>query len=249
MKHPGPSMQESRGHLAMTRRVEDRSGCRALHEDIAAFERGVDQLGLQLRPEQRQQFLDYRQLLLTWNERVNLVSRRETSKVLSRHALTSLFALPFVEPAAHAWTADLGSGGGFPGIPLKICLPDMGLVLVESSRKKALFLHHVVEALHLPGTEILNKRAETLAEDRLHRRRYSRVTVRAVAPLRVLLPLALPLLSSGGQLIAFKGRNAEREALESSALLEEWGGRLLGFEKRRGIASASPTILVIIERE
>jgi 16S rRNA (guanine527-N7)-methyltransferase len=231
------------------RRVEERSGSRALHEDIAAFERGADRLGLRLQPRQRQQFLDYRQLLLTWNERVNLVSRRQASMVLSRHALTSLFALPFVEPAAHGWTADLGSGGGFPGIPLKICLPDMGLVLVDSSRKKTLFLRHVVQTLNLSGTEVLNRRAETLAEDHLHRSRYSRVTVRAVAHLKGLLPVALPLLCSGGQLIAFKGRNAEREVLECSALLEEWGGRLLGVEKRRGIAPASPTLLVIIGRE
>lgn len=223
-------------------------GRASLERDLAAFDQGLEQLGIDLEADQRHQFLEFRQVLLSWNERMNLVSRRDAGSVLSRHALTSLIALSLIRDTDDGEVMDVGSGGGFPGIPLKICLPRTPITLVESSRKKALFLQHAVQELGLSGINVLNERAEMLCRDPAHGGRYVSVTVRAVAHLKEVIRLSLPLLAPGGRLLAFKGRTAEAEAKESSASLEKWGGRIVGIEEKRGLRLSPRPKIVIVER-
>jgi 16S rRNA (guanine527-N7)-methyltransferase len=162
--------------------------------------------------------------------------------------LPSLAAIPFVASTRDGEIVDLGSGGGFPGIPLKICMPDVPFLLVESSRKKTLFLRHAVEELDLSRVEVVHGRAEALGSEPAHSERYQFVTARAVGHLRDLVGIAFPLLRARGRLVAFKGRGVEREVEESTHCLEDHGGRLVGIEEVKCVAGRPRVRLVIIER-
>lgn len=144
-------------------------------------------------------------LLLDANRRTNLTRVTEPDAVARLHLLDSLAALPMLDGWASSAAIDLGSGGGLPAIPLALARPEMGWTLVDSVGKKAAALRDFVEALGLRNVTVLADRAEALGQDRRHRERYRVVTARACATLPVLAELALPLLSPGGWLLAWKG--------------------------------------------
>jgi 16S rRNA (guanine527-N7)-methyltransferase len=159
--------------------------------------------GLELTPTQLDQFAHYGEELRRWNERVNLTAIRDPEQIVVRHFLDSL-------ACATAWghppdsLIDIGSGAGFPGLPLKILRPELQLTLVESVAKKAAFLNHMAAELGFQVT-VLTERAETLGRDPRHRAQYDLVTARAVAELRVLAEYCLPLCRLGGRMLAPKG--------------------------------------------
>lgn len=160
-------------------------------------------------PEQIVQLTNYLRLLLEWNQRINLISPNDEDRITERHIIESLAVLsiwPFPEGAS---VLDLGSGGGFPGIPLKIMRPDLAMMLMESRQKKALFLNTVVRELQLPNCRIVNVRAEDLAPNSAER--FSIVIARAVADLKTLWQWSRPLLTAGGALLAMKGGEIEDE--------------------------------------
>jgi 16S rRNA (guanine527-N7)-methyltransferase len=121
---------------------------------------------------------------------------------------------------------DIGSGGGLPGIVVKIARPDIGATLLEATRKKADFLDEAVRNLELDGATVVAERAENAGRDELHRAAYRLVIARAVAPLPALLELALPFLSAGGMLVAMKGSEAKAEVAASARALKELGGEV-----------------------
>jgi 16S rRNA (guanine(527)-N(7))-methyltransferase RsmG len=140
--------------------------------------------GITLTPEQMSLFARLLEELLSWNEKMNLVSVRSADEVLWRHFADSLAVLPLIgklSPDAGLAVADIGTGAGFPGIPLKIVRPDISLTLVESITKKTAFLEHIVKTLALPAVRIVNDRAEKLGQDTDFRERYDIVLSRAVA--------------------------------------------------------------------
>jgi len=167
--------------------------------------------GLALDSHQRQQLETYRDLLLQWNSKANLISKNDESRIVSRHFLESALLVHldcFLRPVR---ILDLGSGGGFPGVPLKILRPHLNVTLLDSKRWKGLFLRSLVAQLVLEGATVVCGRAEVEAERADQKKAYDVVVSRAVAPLARLAELARPFLKAHGQMLAIKGQRVEDE--------------------------------------
>ena len=160
---------------------------------------------------QLDQFAAYHKLLVQWNAKINLVSRRDEPRIFDRHFLESVAVVPHLELSFPCRAADLGSGAGFPGVPLKIVLPQLDLTLIESKRKKAHFLGCLCTKLGLSSCRIACARAEDLASDPDHAQSYDVVFARAVAPIDRLSRLASPLLVPEGLLVCYRGPEAAKE--------------------------------------
>ena len=170
-------------------------------------------LSVDLSGVQAAQFYRYEALLRSWSERVRLVSRGDRDKIRERHFIDSLRVTPFL-PGGAISVLDLGSGAGFPGVPVKIARPEVNVVLLESARMKGLFLNHLVGKLELDGLCVLTERAEAARERVEQRGRYDIVTARAVGSLPMLWRLSSGFLKRDGELFALKGPGAVREAEE-----------------------------------
>lgn len=181
--------------------------------------------GLHLNATQLAQFARYAAELLRWNAQTNLTAITEREAIYVRHFLDSLALATQIGPPPHT-LVDLGSGAGFPGLPLKLLYPSLELLLVDSVGKKTAFLQHIVTHLGLSGVRVWTGRAESLGHDPRERERHSLATARAVADLRVLAEYGLPLLRLGGLLLAPKGSDAANEAAAAAPALAKLGGRL-----------------------
>jgi 16S rRNA (guanine527-N7)-methyltransferase len=160
-----------------------------------------------ISPAQQQQLAKYVNLLQQYNQKLNLVSRRDIPRVWENHIFPSIFANSFVDFPLGVAVADLGSGGGLPGIPLKIIRPDLKLVLIDSSRKKTAFLRQVVYLLGIKQAEVLQIRLLPQEINDMLRNRFTAVVARAVAGFRELWDLSGPLLEVNGSLVAWKGES------------------------------------------
>ncbi len=184
--------------------------------------------GLNLRLSQRQleTFAWYLDELRDWNERHNLTAVVDPAGIAVRHFLDSLTLVPLLGDAAAPRLIDVGSGAGFPGLPLRIARPDVRLTLLEATGKKAEFCRHVVEGGRLSEVVVIHRRAEDLGRDPAHRETYDLATARAVAALPVVLEYLLPLVRVGGRVLAQKGEAAPAEVQQSSRALEVLGGEV-----------------------
>lgn len=194
-------------------------------------------LGMDLSPVQEEAFQVYAQELLLWNERINLTAIREPADMIRKHFLDSLtctYAWREMEPPASL--IDIGTGAGFPGIPLKILMPGLHLTLVESIGKKADFCRHIVDTLLLENVEVITARAEEVGAQGAHREMYDAATARAVAQLNILAEYLLPLVRVGGFAIAQKGNTAPAESQQANRAITILGGVI------------RPLILVMIPR-
>lgn len=188
---------------------------------------GAAQLGLTLTPHQLSLFDQYQRELLASNEKINLTRIVDPAEITVKHFLDSLsMAAALPGSVAPVSLIDVGAGPGFPGIPLKIALPNLRLTLLEATGKKADFLRHVVETLALPTVRVVKARAEEAGQQPAHRQKYDVAVARAVSALPVLLEYTLPLVKVGGVVIAAKGQAPDAEVRESSAALKILGGRL-----------------------
>jgi 16S rRNA (guanine527-N7)-methyltransferase len=165
--------------------------------------------------------------LLSTYDRANVIGTRDFDQVLVEHVGDSMSCLLVPELARAGAVADVGSGGGLPGIPLAIALPGTSFKLIESTGKKAAFLDHVVERLGLPNVEVINARVEDEAQDPTRRATHDISTVRAVARLPVIAEYCLPLLRVGGLVVAMKGRVSKEEREEGDRAVRLLGGSVL----------------------
>jgi 16S rRNA (guanine527-N7)-methyltransferase len=182
---------------------------------LPIYEERLNQLGI------------YAQELKDWNTRINLTALKEDSDIIDKHFIDSLLIFRYEEVIEGARVADVGAGGGFPGIPIKIYRPDIRLSLIESIGKKTRFLNHVVDTLKLDNVEVLNERAEVIGHSKEHREIYDIVVARTVARLPILAEYCLPLVSVGGKFIAYKGQESEVEVEEAKNAIEKLGGRFI----------------------
>jgi 16S rRNA (guanine527-N7)-methyltransferase len=183
-------------------------------------------LSLELSPAHLEAFRRYAEELQEWNQRFNLTAITDPVGIQVRHFLDSLTCLLGFGASARGHVVDVGTGAGFPGLPIKVVRPEIELTLVEATAKKAGFCRHIVEALELEGVEVIHARAETLGQRQGHRESYDLALARAVAPLPVLVEYLLPLLRIGGRAIAQKGETAHAETHEAGPALDIVGGRV-----------------------
>jgi 16S rRNA (guanine527-N7)-methyltransferase len=168
----------------------------------------------------------YHQELDAWNARFNLTAIREPQKVYIKHFLDSLTCLLAMRGTPMARVIDVGTGAGFPGLPLKIYCPTMQLTLVESIGKKAEFCQHITKTLRLEGVQIIQERVERVGHDPAHREGYDWAVARAVANLPVLMEYLLPLVRVGGRVLAQKGESGLAEAQSAERAIQFLGGHL-----------------------
>jgi 16S rRNA (guanine527-N7)-methyltransferase len=193
------------------------------------LESGAQKLGLHLSPGQLEQFEVYYRELIDWNKRINLTSITDYEEVQTKHFLDSLTVTTAINPkdaGKSLRVIDVGTGGGLPGIPLKILLSDIRLTLLEATAKKAKFLGHLMERLGLDNVEITVGRAEEAAHNVQYREKFDLVLSRAVASLPALVELTLPFCAVGGRFVAQKKGDIEQEVKQSYKAIAAMGGRL-----------------------
>ena len=187
-------------------------------------------------------------LLLAWNEAINLSGIRDPAAIALEHILDSLTALPLLRRAGITELLDLGSGAGYPGMPLAITLPANRAMLVESIGKKARFLAVVADALGLSDrVRVAGTRAETLAADPHHRGRWPAVVARDVCDLTELSELSLPLIEVGGALVAWKQATLDGELADAERALPYLGGRLTAREPVT-VPGLEDHVLLVVEK-
>ena len=191
---------------------------------------GAGKLGIEFNARQVKQFELYYQELIEWNRKMNLTAITDYSSVQAKHFLDSLtitLALPEEEVERPDFNIiDIGTGAGFPGIPLKILFPQPRLVLIEPKAKKAAFLHHIIRKLELKNVEVLNSRAEEAAHLPPYREQFSLVLSRAVALLPTLVELTLPFCRIGGRFVAQKKGELDQEIDWAEKAITTLGGKL-----------------------
>ena len=183
-------------------------------------------LGIHLSREQLEAFDRYTDALISWNKRFNLTAITDPKTIHTKHFLDSITCLQVMGKPPLGRVVDVGSGAGFPGLPLKIVYPKLKLVLVESVGKKVDFCQHMVEILGLEGVEIVHARVEVVAHQETHRQSYDWAVARAVASMHVLVEYLLPLLRIGGRAVMQKGDTGPTEAHAADEALRILGGRL-----------------------
>lgn len=180
---------------------------------------------IDIGPKRLEHFKRYFELLLEWNEKMNLTGITDTEGVWTKHFLDSLTVLEGIPEGAKR-VIDIGSGAGFPGLPLAIVRPDLDVTLVDATNKKVLFLEHVIKELGLKNVTALHARAEELSKEKMHKERYDVALARAVALLPVIASYSLLFLKRGGVLIAQK-KSGTDEKLESFEAITKLGGKML----------------------
>ena len=180
--------------------------------EIDLFRSICSSFGIDLPEEMVDKFKTYTTLLLEWNQRMHLVSRRDAEPYrILRHFVDSLSIFKAVDIPKGAKVFDLGSGAGFPGVPIKIVRDDIHLTLVESIHKKTLFLRKLSESLELERVSIVSQRAEELAERADFSGKFNLVTAKALGDLKEIIESGMALLGTGGLLAAYKGRKVKEE--------------------------------------
>lgn len=176
--------------------------------------------GITVSDQMIRQLNTYMELLTEWNQKFNLTAVTDPEEIIARHFCDCI--IPLCTFDIHGKTADVGSGAGFPGLVWKIIRPDLRMTLIEPTGKRCTFLNEVIRELDLTEIQVVNERSEDHAPE--HRESYDTVTARAVANLRVLSELCLPLVKKGGSFVAMKGSRGREELQEASHALKVLGG-------------------------
>ena len=186
-------------------------------------------INIQVQNEQIEQLYNYMNLLIEWNEKINLTAITEPSEIILKHFVDSLTISKYINK--NEKIADIGTGAGFPGIPLKILNPDNDIVLIDSLNKRINFLNEVIKSNNLNRIQAIHARAEEIGHNNNYRGQFDVVTSRAVAKLNVLLEYMLPLVKAGGKCICLKGPNTEQEIDEAKNALDILGGKIIKIEE------------------
>ncbi len=187
-----------------------------------------NELGIKLNKNQINNFEKYMQLLIEWNKKINLTAINTPEDIVLKHFIDSLTILKYINKEEKV--IDVGTGAGFPGLPLKIAIPELAVYLADSLNKRINFLNIVIDELRLNNIQTIHTRIEDLGQNKLYREKFDVVTSRAVASFNILLEYMLPLLKIGGKCICMKGSNIE-EINNSKKALEILGGEIENIEE------------------
>ena len=207
-----------------------------------------DLFHLQMTPRQLSALAIYERELLDWNKKFNLTALRDIDSIRTKHFLDSFSCVLAwgAHPPRHL--VDVGTGAGFPGLPLKILYPAMKVTLVESVGKKAMFCEHIVRMLGLDGVEVIKGRAEEVGCQPGHREQHDWAVARAVANLAVLCEYLLPLVKVGGMMLAQKGESGPAEAQSAEKAMRLLGGKLRQVVPVNLPGVADDRYLILVEK-
>ena len=188
------------------------------------FQKYLESINIVLSGTQKEQFYNYMNLLIEWNKKINLTAIIEPEEIILKHFIDSLTVNKFIENESNI--IDIGTGAGFPGIPLKIIKPEIEIELIDSLNKRINFLNEVISNLSLKNIKAIHARVEEFAKNKKNRERYDIVTSRAVANLNVLVEYMLPLVKLRGKCICMKGPNIQEEIEKSKNAIKILGGEI-----------------------
>ena len=213
------------------------------------LEDGCQAFGVTLTDKQIEQFEKYYELLVEWNKVMNLTGITEFDEVMQKHFVDSAAAAKYVEMEKVNSLIDVGTGAGFPGIPLKIVYPHIQVTLLDSLNKRIKFLEEVVDNLGLTGIETVHGRAEDAAKKAEYREQFDLSVSRAVANLASLTEYCLPFVKVGGKFVSYKSVSVDEEITQSKKVVYVLGGEIEKVEKFNLPESDMERALVIIEKK
>ena len=191
----------------------------------------LEQIHVELSEKQLEQFRVYFEMLVEKNKVMNLTGITEWDEVLEKHFLDSISLIRAGDLSKELTVMDMGTGAGFPGLPLKIAFPNLKVTLADSLNKRVLFLQEVIDALGLTGIEAIHGRAEDLARDKKYREQFELSVSRAVANLSTLSEYCLPFVKIGGQFISYKSGECDEEVAASKSAVFLLGGKISSVVK------------------
>ena len=186
---------------------------------------------MKLTEEQKLKLEKYMEGILSWNEKVNLTNITDPAEFRIKHNADSLMCVDFPEFRSAKNVIDVGTGGGFPGIPLAVYAPDKNFTLLDSLNKRLKIIDELAGSLDISNITLVHGRAEDIAKTKEHREKYDLCVSRAVSNLAALSEYCLPFIKVGGYLLAYKGPGAEQEAEDAAKALKILGGRLVGIRE------------------
>ena len=189
----------------------------------------LKELNVDLTDLQLEQFYNYMSILIEWNKFMNLTGITDPEEVITKHFIDSLTVLDKIDK--NATIIDVGTGAGFPGIPVKIAFPETKVVLLDSLNKRIKFLNEVIEKLELKDIETIHGRAEECGRNKSYREKYDIAIARAVAPLNVLLEYLMPFVKVNGKCLCMKGSSSEEEIKNSKNAVKVLGGEIIKTEE------------------
>lgn len=207
----------------------------------------AEKINVNLNDIQIKQFFDYMNLLITWNEKINLTAITDPDEIILKHFIDCLTIEKEIEK--NSTLIDVGTGAGFPGIPLKISRPDLKITLVDSLNKRINFLQEVIKDLGLENISAIHSRVEETGRNKLYREKFDYCTSRAVANLAVLAEYMLPLTNVGGKAICMKGANLEEELADSKKAIKVLGGTVEKVEEFLLVDSDMKRNIVVIKKD
>ena len=199
-----------------------------MEEFTRLLDAGCEELGIVLTEKQKEQFFKYFQLLTEWNQVMNLTAITEMPEVVTKHFVDSLLVVKVSDGIrTEAYSCiDVGTGAGFPGIPLKIAFPQLQITLLDSLNKRVGFLSTVIQELGLTGITAVHGRAEDFGRNKEYREQFDLCVSRAVANLSTLSEYCLPFVKAGGKFLPYKSGKVEEEAREAESAVKKLGGSM-----------------------
>jgi len=192
--------------------------------------KAAEDMGINLSEAQLGQFMAYKDILLDWNQKINLTAITDEKEIMIKHFADSLSPLLFMEKTSGS-VIDVGTGAGFPGVPLKIANPDFDVTLLDSLNKRIAFLEELKKTIGIEDIKCIHSRAEDGGRDKQLRERFDYCVSRAVAKLSVLCEYCLPFVAVGGSFIALKGPDVEDELKEAITAVKKLGGEIADVKK------------------
>ena len=184
----------------------------------------ANKININLTEDQIDKFYKYMKLLLEWNEKINLTAITDENEIILKHFIDSLTSLKYIKEDDKI--IDVGTGAGFPGIPIAIMMPNTKITLLDSLNKRINFLNEVIKELNLKNVETIHSRSEDCGKDILYREKYDISIARAVANLSTLSEYLLPFVKIDGKMICMKGSEVEEELNNSKYAIKELGGEI-----------------------
>lgn len=195
------------------------------------LKQSCEDIGINLDNEKIDKFLKYKELILEWNKKINLTAITDEKEIILKHFVDSLSVSCGIDFFDGINIIDVGTGAGFPGVPIKILFENSSITLLDSLNKRIKFLEEVVNSLNLNNVSLVHSRAEDAGKNELFREKYDLCVSRALADLTVLCEYCLPFVNINGIFVSLKGPNAEEEIKSSSEALNILGGEIIDIKK------------------